>query len=195
MVWCGLTPSFLTFLNYFLGGKGSPLRSEALLPLEGDGDNSASPSPVSPRKRMQINKLGGLAILSPQMLSCKYTVNLQSIAPVRPPPLVHNKPRLRSGTPSKQQSCLASSHASARLYMESRRTANLDVSPENVNFAHAHSVTYAAWQGVSYPDVGLAQAINHDRHSTATVISSSRTNHSKDKIVLSANSRHITSKF
>ena len=75
-------------------------------------------------KKMQINKLGGLAILNPQMLSCKYTVNLQSIAPVRPPPLVHNKPCLGSGTPSKQQPCLTSSHASARLYMESRRTVN-----------------------------------------------------------------------
>ena len=122
MVWCGLAPSSLTFLNYFLGGKGSPLRSKALLPMEGDGDNSASPSPVSPRKKMQINKLGGLAIHNPQMLSCKYTVNLQSIATVRPPPLVHNKPRLRSGTPSKRLLCLTSSHASARLYLENRQT-------------------------------------------------------------------------
>ena len=47
-------PFFLTFLYYFLGRKGSPLRSEALLPVEGNGDNSASPSPVSPRKKMQI---------------------------------------------------------------------------------------------------------------------------------------------
>ena len=87
--------------------------------MEGDGDNSASPSPVSPRKKMQIDKLGGLAMLNPQMLSCKYTVNLQSIAQARPPPLVHNKPRLRSGTraPSKQLTCLARSHASARLYL------------------------------------------------------------------------------
>ena len=124
MVWCGLTPSFLNFLNYFLGGKGSPLRSETLLPVKGDGDNSTSPSPVSPRKKMQINKLGGLAILNRQMLSCKYTVNLQSIAPVRPPPLVHNKKRLRLGTPSKQQPCLASSHVSARMNIESRQIVN-----------------------------------------------------------------------
>ena len=86
--WCGVDSHHLysPFLNYFLGGKGSPLRSEALLPVEGDGDNSTSPSPVSPRKKMQINKLGGLAILNPQILSCKFTVNLQSIAPLRPPP-------------------------------------------------------------------------------------------------------------